>query len=186
MISAHGVPNSPAGNCFGIVPGITTARAGTRPRVITGFAAGHVDDRRRRGEHDAGAEHRPLLDQHALDHDRARADEAVVLDDHRPALRRLEHAADPDAAREVHALADLRARADRRPGVDHRALADARADVHVARHQDHAGLEERAVARDARRHDAHAGGREAALERDLVVELERARPRSCSRPRMRK
>ena len=60
----------------------------------------------------------------------------VVADDDRRRLRRLEHAADADAAREVHALADLRARPDRRPGVDHRVGADARADVHVARHQD--------------------------------------------------
>ena len=37
-------------------------------------------------------------------------------------LQRLEHAADADAARQVHVPADLRARADRGPGVDHRAL----------------------------------------------------------------
>ena len=40
--------------------------------------------------------------------------------------------------------ADLRARADRRPRVDHRAGADVGADVHVARHEDDASVEERA------------------------------------------
>jgi predicted ABC-class ATPase len=38
---------------------------------------------------------------HALDHFRAGADEAIVLDDHRPGLHRLEHAANADAAREM-------------------------------------------------------------------------------------
>ena len=47
-------------------------------------------------------------------------------------LQRLEHAADADAARQVHVLADLRARADGGPGVDHRAFVDVGADVHVA------------------------------------------------------
>src|ERR1700744_3779646 len=45
----------------------------------------------------------------------ARADEAVVLDDPRLGLQRLEHAADTDAAGDVHALADLRAASHRRP-----------------------------------------------------------------------
>ena len=53
----------------------------------------------------------------------------------------------PDATRQVHTLADLRARPDRRPGVDHGVGADARADVHVARHQDHARREVRAPPR---------------------------------------
>ncbi len=79
------------------------------------------------------------------------ADEAVVLDDHRRRLGRLEHATDADAAREVHVRADLRARSDRRPRVDHRVVPDVRADVHVARHQHDAPLEERAVARRMRR-----------------------------------
>jgi hypothetical protein len=54
-------------------------------------------------------EHRVFFDDHAFDHFRARADEAVVLDDGRAGLQRLEHAADADAARQVHVLADLRA-----------------------------------------------------------------------------
>ena len=60
---------------------------------------------------------------------RARADEAIVLDDHRPGLQRLEHAADADAAGNMTVLADLRAGADRRPGVDHGALIDIGAEI---------------------------------------------------------
>ena len=156
MMSAQRTWYSPAGNFFGRVPGITTLRAGTRPRCSTGSApvtsmigVDAVSDH-------AGADHGPLADEDALDDDRARADEAAVLDDHRPRARRLEHAADADAAGEVARRADLRAGADGGPGVDHRARADPRADVHVAGHHDHARLEERAVAHDARRHDAHA------------------------------
>ena len=39
---------------------------------------------------------------HPLDHLRARADEAIILDDGRVRLQRLQHAADPDAAGKVH------------------------------------------------------------------------------------
>src|SRR5205807_6876352 len=70
-----------------------------------------------------------------LDDLAARADEAITLDDHRLGLQRLEHAADPDPAREVTVLADLGAGADRRPGVDHRAAVDIGADIDEARHQ---------------------------------------------------
>jgi hypothetical protein len=81
--------------------------------------------------------HRVLLDDHAFDDLGARADEAVVLDDGRVGLQRLEHAADADAAGQVHVLADLRAAAHGGPGVDHRAFVDVGADVHVAGHQHH-------------------------------------------------
>src|SRR5262249_9592141 len=37
MMSAQGTANSPAGNFFGRIPGMTTERAGTRPRCSTGF-----------------------------------------------------------------------------------------------------------------------------------------------------
>ena len=86
----------------------------------------------------------------------AGADEAVVFDDRRVGLQRLEHAADADAAGEVDVLADLRARADGRPGVHHRALVDVGADVHVRRHQDDVPADEGAGARHGRRHDAKA------------------------------
>ena len=94
------------------VPCTTTARSGMSPRATSSPVCG-VDHRRRRREDHARAElgappHARAVDDHA-----ARPDEAVVLDDDGHGLRRLEHAADADAAREVHALADLCAR--RRP-----------------------------------------------------------------------
>ncbi len=71
---------------------------------------------------DAHADDAAALDDDAFDDFRARADEAVVLDDGGRGLQRLEHAADAGAARQMHALANLRAGADRGPGVDHRAF----------------------------------------------------------------
>ena len=63
------------------------------------------------------------------------------------------------AARQVHALADLRARSDERVRIDERSLADVRADVDEhRRHADDAAIDERAFAnRRSARHDAHAG-----------------------------
>ena len=75
-------------------------------------------------------------------------------------LQRLEHAADAHAAREVHVLADLGARAHRGPGVDHRALVHVGADVHVGGHEDDVLADVGAAARHRGRHDAEA----AALE----------------------
>ena len=121
-------------------------------------------------------------DAHALDDDAARPDEGAVLDHDGRGLQRLEHPADADAAGEVHVGADLRARPDGRPRVDHRAGADPRADVHVARHQHDARRQVRAVARGRRRHDAHAERLVPVLERQLVVVLERGRPRSPRAP----
>ena len=57
------------------------------------LGAANVHDRGRSGEHDSGAQHRLMLDPHALDHHGTRANEAIVLDDHRPTLGRLEYAA---------------------------------------------------------------------------------------------
>src|SRR5260221_3397876 len=121
------------------------------------FAGGAVDDARRRADEDAHREHRPGLDDDALDDLAARADEAIVLDDHRVRLERLEHAADADAAREVAVLADLGAGADRRPGIDHRGAVDIGADIDEARHQDDARRDEGGTADDAARHRAEAG-----------------------------
>ena len=73
-------------------------------------------------------------------------------------LQRFEHAADADAAGQVNVLADLRARADGGPGVDHRALVDVGADVDVGRHQHDVLRDEAAAPRDGGRNDAHAGG----------------------------
>ncbi len=111
------------------------------------LAGGAVDDLGRGGDEDAHREHRALADDHALDDFRAGADEAVVLDDGRVGLQRLQHAADADAAREMHVLADLGAGADRRPGIDHGAGIDIGADIDEGRHQDHAGREIGARAR---------------------------------------
>src|SRR4029077_17832505 len=92
-------------------------RSGGNPAVGDRAARAVVDLRALTDEY-AHPEHRVLLDDDALDHFRARTDEAIVLDDRRARLHRLEHPADAYAAREMHVLADLRARADRRPGVD--------------------------------------------------------------------
>src|SRR5207245_3403465 len=94
-----------------------------------------VDDLGGGADEGAHRQHRALFDNDALDDLAARADEAIVLDDDGLGLQWLEHAADPDPAREVTVSADLRARADRRPGVDHRAAADIGADIHKARHK---------------------------------------------------
>src|SRR5688572_3807734 len=88
-----------------------------------------VDPRARADEH-AQRNHPAALDNDALDDLRARADEAVVLDDRGLRLQGLEHPADADAAGEMDIAADLGAGADRRPGVDHRAFADPGADIH--------------------------------------------------------
>ena len=113
-----------------------------------------VDDRRRGVEEDAHRDHRALAHDHALGHLRAGADEAVVLDDGRVGLQRLQHPADADAAGKVHALADLGAGADRGPGVDHGPLVDIGADVHERGHQHHVPARRRrrgARSRPARR-----------------------------------
>src|SRR5215211_1747360 len=64
----------------------------------------------------AHADHRVLFNDDAFDDLAARADEAVVFDDRRVGLQRLEHAADADAAAQVHVLADLRTAAHGGPG----------------------------------------------------------------------
>src|SRR5213075_2184717 len=84
-------------------------------------------------------------------------DEATVLEDHRPGLKRLEYAADAGAARNVDILADLGAAADGRPGVDHRPLADPRADVDEARHEHGSGCDVGAAADDRAGDGAEAG-----------------------------
>ncbi len=102
----------------------------------------------------------PSPHDHALGHFRARADEAIVLDDHRAGLQRLEHAADADAAGDVAVLADLRAGADRRPGVDHGAGIHIGAEIDERGHQHHARRDIGGAAHDAARHRAKAGGAE--------------------------
>src|SRR6266403_844560 len=144
--------------------GVGAARQSSRHHYRVGgnaaaedLAGGTVDDAGRGADEDAHRQHRAGLDDDALDHLAARADEAIVLDDHRVRLQRLEHAADADAAREVAVLADLRAGADRRPGVDHGAAVDIGADIDEARHQHDARGDIGGAADDAGGHRTEAG-----------------------------
>src|SRR5690349_4022296 len=78
-------------------------RAGDDDRIgrhlaVENLAGGAVDDLGRHANVDAHAEHGALAHDYAFDDFRARADEAIVLDDDRSRLQRLEHAADADAA----------------------------------------------------------------------------------------
>jgi len=91
---------------------------------------------------------RALLDDDPLGDLRSRADKAIVLDDHRTGLERLEHSADPRTPGDVDVAADLGAAADGRPGVDHRALTDARAEIDEAWHQHRARRDKGALADD--------------------------------------
>ena len=59
-----------------------------------------------RGQRDVRREDCPGADAHAFGHDAAGAEEGTVLDDHRRRVRRLQHAADADAACEMHVRAD--------------------------------------------------------------------------------
>src|SRR5262249_48663368 len=129
--------------CGAILAGLARHRARHHYRIGRHFAlmdrAGlAIDDPRRGAEIDAHREHRALAYDHAFGHFRARADEAVVLDDHRPRLQRLQYAADAGAARDVAVLADLRTGADSRPGVDHGASVDIGAEIDEGRHQHYA------------------------------------------------
>ena len=112
---------------------------------------------------------------------RAGADEAVVLDDRRPGLHRLEHAADADAAREVHVPADLRAGADRRPGVDHRALADIGAEVDEGGHQHDARARYRPSGAPRSRHRAEAGGAPVVVGPALELRIDLVPPAAALR-----
>src|SRR5205823_251364 len=90
-----------------------------RHLALKALAARAVDDAGRGADEHAHGQHRALAHDHAFGHFRARADEAIVLDDDRRRLQGFEHAADAGAAGNMAVLADLRAGADRGPGVDH-------------------------------------------------------------------
>src|SRR5207249_323215 len=123
-----------------------------------GFA---IDDAGRCPDEHAHGQYRAFTHDHAFGHFRARADEAVVLDDYRPGLQRLKHAADAGTAGNVAVLADLRAGADRRPGVDHGARVHISAEIDEARHQHDAGRDIGGAAHYAVGHRAQAGIAEA-------------------------
>ena len=63
----------------------------------------------------------------------------------------------------MHVPADLRARADRGPGIDHRSFVDVSADVDEARHQHRVPADEAAPPHDRARHHPEAGVAEAVL-----------------------
>src|SRR3989440_9734052 len=139
-------------------------------------AAGAVVDAGALPDEDSHRDHRARFDHDAFDDLGACADEAIVLDDGGAGLQRLENPADTDPARQVHVATDLRARAHRRPGVDHGPGADPGADVDVARHQHDVGRAVGAAAHQRVRHDASAAGAQllfgggGVLQRHLVVE----------------
>src|SRR5487761_1189153 len=121
------------------------------------FLAGlHVDDERALGQDGAGAELGAAPDPGALDHHAARPDARVVFVHYRDRIRRLEHAADAHAARQVDVLAYLRTRSDGGPGVHHRALVHVAADVDERGHEHDPGREVAAPAGDGARHDPDA------------------------------
>ena len=99
MISAQETPYAPAGNSFGRMPGMTTARGGTQPRCSTGSEPVTSMIGMDAVNTTFGAITAPAPTRTPSTTIAARADESAVLDDHRPRLRRLEHAADADAAR---------------------------------------------------------------------------------------
>src|SRR5207248_2040997 len=103
---------------------------------LAGFA---VDDPGVGRDEYAHRQHRPGADDHTLDHFRARADEAIVLDDHRVGLQRLEHAADPSVAGDMDVLPDLGAASDGRPGLDHGVPADLGGETAEAGHSHGSG-----------------------------------------------
>ena len=122
-----------------------------------GLAAVAVDDLGGGAEKHAHRQYRALAHDDALGDFRARADEAIVLDDHGLGLQRLEHAADADPAGNMHALADLGAGADRRPGVDHGAFIDIGAEIDKGWHQHDVPGDEGGTADDGAGNGAKAG-----------------------------
>src|SRR5690606_1494962 len=121
------------------------------------LARGAVDDLGRGGQVDAHGQHRAFADDDAFGHLGPGADEAVVLDDRRIGLQRLEHPADAGPAGAVHILADLGAGADRGPGVDHGPVVDIGADVHETGHQHHVLADIAAAPRHSAGDRAEAG-----------------------------
>src|SRR3546814_17158306 len=117
-----------------------------RHRTGARLAGRAVVDARALAEEHAHADHAVVADDETFDDLRARTDEAVVLDDRRRRLQRLQHAADARAAGDVAVLADLRTGADSGPGVDHRSRPYVRAAVDERRQQPPALPDETAAA----------------------------------------
>src|SRR2546425_1970739 len=86
------------------------------PEYFPGLA---IDDPGRGADENPHGKNRALAHDHAFGNLRARADEAIVFQDDRARLQRLEPPAEAGTAGDVTVLADLGAGADRGPGVDH-------------------------------------------------------------------
>src|SRR6185312_1453107 len=109
---------------------------------------------------------------HSFHDDTAATQESAVLDDHRGGLQGFQHAADADPAAEMHALADLGAAANRRPGVHHRPLVDIGANIDIAGHEHDIACQVGAVARDCMRDRPDAQLFVVVFQQNLVIELE--------------
>ncbi len=107
----------------------------SRNPAVGDFVGLPVVDARALADENAHRDDRALLDDHAFHDFGARADEAIVLDDRRGCLHRLQYPANTGATGQVHILADLGAATDRGPGIDQRAAVDECSDVHIGRHQ---------------------------------------------------
>ena len=128
-------------------------------------------------DEDAHGDDGALLDDDPFYDLGASADEAVVFDDGRVRLQRLENATDTDATREVNIGPDLGTGAHGDPGVDHGAFTDEAADVDIRGHQNGVAGNVGALTDDGIRHHADGLFLEAfrsvigKLERHLVIEV---------------
>ena len=104
-----------------------------------------------------------MADHEAFHHFRTCADETMILDDGRARLQRFQHATDAHAARQMTALADLRAASHRGPRIHHRAFAHEGADVDETRHQHHVLADVAAGAHHGARHHTHTRSTEGGL-----------------------
>src|SRR5262249_17901357 len=102
------------------------------PEYFPGLA---IDDPGRGADENPHGKHRALAHDHAFGNLRARADEAIVFQDDRARLQRLEHTADPGTAGDVTVLADLCAGPARAPGVAQGAETHIGAKIDEPRHQ---------------------------------------------------
>ena len=128
-------------------------------------------------DEDAHGDHGAFLDDDPFDDLGAGPDEAVVFDDGRVGLQRLENPADTDATGEMNIGADLGTGTHGHPGVDHGAFPDIAADVDIGGHQNGVAGDVGALADDGIRYDANGlfletlRGVVGKLEWHLVVEV---------------
>ncbi len=97
-----------------------------------------------------------FFDNDAFHDFRTCANKAVVFNDGRVSLQRLQYAADTYAAGKVNIFTNLRAGTHRRPGVNHGAFVNVGADVNVRRHQHGVAGDKCALTNGRRRNDAEA------------------------------